>query len=195
LCETAADEIEFLEKKLVSLLDEMGTEKSLLAEEILSLKKDVGAFRAGIAEAKERSIASPPRKKLPETRTGHTRRILLQYPVDVKDGPPKIEELKLYVTANTYPDTGKLGEVFLVADSGEGSTISGLMNALSICLSIGLQHGVPLEQFTSKLRNMRFEPRGAVPGLGMKRANSILDALAFYLDDRYGKKEVSNEAP
>jgi hypothetical protein len=137
---------------------------------------------------------APARKKMPDTREGLTKKILLQYPA-YTDGSeqPKVAELRIYVTTSTYPDTGKLGEVFLKADR-QGTTISGLLDALSISLSIGLQHGVPLDQYTSKFRNMRFEPKGATPTLACKRASSVVDAIAFWLDSTYGQTDDVNGA-
>jgi len=156
------------------------------AQEVARLNQTLAAADK-IAQAVE-TATSPQRRKLPDTREGVTKKILLQYPEEVESGDPKIAELRIYVTTSTYPDTGKLGEVFLKADR-QGTTISGLLDALSISLSIGLQHGVPLEQYTSKFRNMRFAPKGATPTLACKRASSIVDALAFWLDSKYGQIE------
>jgi ribonucleoside-diphosphate reductase alpha chain len=54
---------------------------------------------------------------------------------------------------------GSLGEVF-ARFGKEGSTTAGLMDLLSAAVSLGLQHGVPLEEFVAKFRNQRFEPMG-----------------------------------
>ena len=56
-----------------------------------------------------------------------------------------------YITAGSYPDDG-LGEIFLKA-SKQGSTLSGIMDAFSIAVSVGLQYGVPLEDYASKFIN------------------------------------------
>jgi ribonucleoside-diphosphate reductase alpha chain len=156
------------------------------AQEVAKLKQTIAA-EDKIAQAVE-AVTSPQRRKLPDTRDGVTKKILLQYPDETVSGNPQIAELRIYVTTSTYPDTGKLGEVFLKADR-QGTTISGLLDALSISLSIGLQHGVPLEQYTSKFRNMRFAPKGATPTLACKRASSIVDAISFWLDSKYGQVE------
>ena len=156
------------------------------AQEVAKLKQTIAA-EDKIAQAVQ-AVTSPQRHKLPDTREGVTKKILLQYPDETVAGNPQIAELRIYVTTSTYPDTGKLGEVFLKADR-QGTTISGLLDALSISLSIGLQHGVPLEQYTSKFRNMRFAPKGATPTLACKRASSIVDAIAFWLNLKYGAPE------
>lgn len=93
----------------------------------------------------------------------------------------------LYVTVGCYPD-GKVGEIFLKADR-MGSTISGLLDALSMCISVALQSGVPLEWFTDKLKNMRFEPSGATNDPKLPRVTSIADALARWLEIKFPSKE------
>ncbi len=101
--------------------------------------------------------------------------------------------VRIYVNTGEYED-GALGEVFLKADK-QGSFTSGVADGLSIILSVALQHGVPLEAFTDKLKNTRFEPEGMVEG-GMlpdeptrNKCTSVLDYLARWLESRYGKKK------
>jgi hypothetical protein len=97
----------------------------------------------------------------------------------------KTKIVRIYVQAGLYPDTGEVGEVFIKADR-VGSTISGLLDALSMSMSVGLQSGVPLRWFVGKMRNMQFEPDGVVaddPGLG--RVTSIVDAVAKWLEKRF----------
>jgi ribonucleoside-diphosphate reductase alpha chain len=78
-----------------------------------------------------------------------------------------------YVTAGSYPDNG-LGEIFLKA-SKQGSTLSGIMDAFSIAVSVGLQYGVPLEDYASKFINMKFEPSGMTDDPDIRFASSIVD--------------------
>src|SRR4029077_12223151 len=78
-----------------------------------------------------------------------------------------------YVTAGSYPDNG-LGEIFLKA-SKQGSTLSGIMDAFSIAVSVGLQYGVPLEDYASKFINMKFEPSGMTNDPDIRFASSIVD--------------------
>ena len=80
-----------------------------------------------------------------------------------------------YMTAGTYPDDG-LGEVFLRLGK-QGSTLAGVMDAFSIAVSIGLQHGVPLETFVSKFTNLRFEPAGMTDDPDIRFAQSIMDYI------------------
>lgn len=97
-----------------------------------------------------------------------------------------------YVTAGEFPDTGELGEIF-VKVSKQGSTLSGVMDAFAIAVSIGLQYGVPLQAYVKKFMNMRFEPSGVTDDPDFRFASSIVDYMfrrlaADYLpeEDREG---------
>ncbi|UNX54872.1 vitamin B12-dependent ribonucleotide reductase [Georgenia sp. TF02-10] len=80
-----------------------------------------------------------------------------------------------YLTAGSYPNDG-LGEVFLKLGK-QGSTLSGVMDAFSIAVSVGLQHGVPLETFVRKFTNLRFEPAGLTDDPDVRMAQSIMDYI------------------
>ncbi len=79
------------------------------------------------------------------------------------------------MTAGSYPDDG-LGEVFIKM-SKQGSTLSGVMDAFSIAISIALQYGVPLETYVRKFINMRFEPAGMTDDPDVRIAQSMMDYL------------------
>jgi ribonucleoside-diphosphate reductase alpha chain len=93
-----------------------------------------------------------------------------------------------FLTAGSYPDDG-LGEIFLKA-SKQGSTLSGIMDAFSIALSVGLQYGVPLEDYVSKFINMKFEPSGMTNDPDIRFASSLVDyvfrrlALDYLSEDK-----------
>ncbi|WP_106848048.1 vitamin B12-dependent ribonucleotide reductase [Blastococcus sp. Marseille-P5729] len=78
-----------------------------------------------------------------------------------------------YLTAGSYPNDG-LGEVFLNLGK-QGSTLSGIMDAFSVSVSIALQYGVPLETFVRKFTNMRFEPAGMTDDPDIRIASSVVD--------------------
>lgn len=102
-------------------------------------------------------------------------------------------KLKFYVTAGLYPD-GNLGEIFIRADR-VGSFMSGALDMTAMVMSIGLQHGVPFEAFTSKMRHSRFPPNGF--GLGdpeFKSCSSPFDLLAQWINARFGAKPVEESA-
>jgi ribonucleoside-diphosphate reductase alpha chain len=68
------------------------------------------------------------------------------------------------------------GEVFIVV-SKQGSTLAGIMDAFSISISLGLQHGVPLATFVRKFTNMRFEPAGMTDDEELRLASSLVDYI------------------
>jgi ribonucleoside-diphosphate reductase alpha chain len=73
-------------------------------------------------------------------------------------------------------DDGRPGEVFIKV-SKQGSTLAGIMDAFSISISLGLQHGVPLATYVGKYSNMRFEPAGITDDADLRIATSLLDYI------------------
>src|SRR3712207_5073873 len=69
-----------------------------------------------------------------------------------------------------------LGEIFVKLGK-QGSTLSGVMDAFAISISLGLQYGVPLEAYVSKFVNMRFEPAGMTDDPEVRFAASIVDYM------------------
>jgi len=98
--------------------------------------------------------------------------------------PPSLQDVKIYIQVGLYPDTGQPGEIFLKADK-MGSTISGLLDALSMSISVALQAGVPLEWFIQKMKNLQFEPSGATNIPSIRAATSIVDGLARWLEMKF----------
>lgn len=112
------------------------------------------------------------RKQLPAKRRGYTIKA-------------KVGGQPLFVRTGEYND-GTLGEIFLDM-AKEGATMRSLMNSFAIAVSVGLQYGVPLEEYVDKFTFTRFEPAGIVDHPNIKSATSVLDfifrLLAFeYLD-------------
>jgi len=79
------------------------------------------------------------------------------------------------VTVGEYED-GRPGEVFIKV-SKQGSTLAGIMDAFSISISLGLQHGVPLATYVRKYVNMKFEPSGMTDDADLRIATSIVDYI------------------
>ncbi len=102
------------------------------------------------------------RKRLPKSRFGRT----TSFTVAGAEG---------YMTSGAYED-GRLGEIFLKLGK-QGSTLSGVMDAFSIAVSIGLQYGVPLESFVQKFTNLKFEPAGMTDDPDIRIAQSIMDYI------------------
>jgi ribonucleoside-diphosphate reductase alpha chain len=103
---------------------------------------------------------SAERERMPRTRSGQTTSFT-------------IGGAGFYVTGNARDD-GRLGEVFAKFGK-EGSTLAGLMDAISILASIGLQYGVPLDIMVEKLVNTRYEPMGMTDDPEIPEASSVMD--------------------
>jgi ribonucleoside-diphosphate reductase alpha chain len=95
----------------------------------------------------------------------------------------KIGGQPLFVRTGEYGD-GTLGEIFLDM-SKEGATMRSLMNSFAIAVSVGLQYGVPLEEFVDKFTFTRFEPSGIVEHPNIKSATSVLDFIFRLLAYEY----------
>ncbi|WP_214370155.1 vitamin B12-dependent ribonucleotide reductase [Pseudonocardia sp. H11422] len=119
-------------------------------------KSDAKAEAAPVVEAR------PVRRRLPKKRPSET----VSFTVGGAEG---------YLTAGSYPDDG-LGEIFVKLGK-QGSTLSGVMDAFSMSISVGLQYGIPLEFYVSKFSNLRFEPAGMTDDPDVRIATSVLDYL------------------
>jgi ribonucleoside-diphosphate reductase alpha chain len=106
---------------------------------------------------------APVRRRLPKSRPSKTTSF-------------RVGDIEGYLTAGSYPDDG-LGEIF-VKVSKQGSTLSGVMDAFAIAVSVGLQYGVPLEALVAKFVNMIFEPNGMTDDPDIRIAQSLVDYLA-----------------
>jgi ribonucleoside-diphosphate reductase alpha chain len=87
----------------------------------------------------------------------------------------RVSDCEGYVTVGEYED-GRPGEVFMKV-SKQGSTLAGIMDAFSISVSLGLQHGVPLSTYVRKYANMRFEPAGITDDPDLRIATSLVDYI------------------
>jgi ribonucleoside-diphosphate reductase alpha chain len=87
----------------------------------------------------------------------------------------RVADCEGYVTVGEYED-GRPGEVFMKV-SKQGSTLAGIMDAFSISVSLGLQHGVPLATYVRKYTNMRFEPAGITDDADLRIATSLVDYI------------------
>ncbi len=125
---------------------------------------------AAEAPAEEQLTYVPQRRKLPKTRPSQTISFM-------------VGDAKGYITAGEYPGDG-IGELFVKLGK-QGSTLSGLLDAFAISMSIGLQYGVPLEAYVSKFMNMRFEPAGMTDDPEIRFSTSIVDFLARKLALEY----------
>ena len=122
------------------------------------------------------------REKLPNRRKGYTQKAI-------------VGGHKVYLHTGEYED-GRLGEIFIDMHK-EGAAFRSLMNNFAIAISLGLQYGVPLEEYVDAFTFTRFEPAGFVQGNdAIKSATSILDYVFRELAISYlGRHDLAHAAP
>ena len=105
-----------------------------------------------------------------------------------------IGDHKVYLHTGEYED-GKIGEIF-IDTSKEGELVKALMNNFAIAISLGLQYGVPLDEFISAFVGTKFEPSGKVYGNDrIMSASSILDYIFRELAISYQNREDLAHTP
>ena len=105
-----------------------------------------------------------------------------------------IGDHKVYLHTGEYED-GKIGEIF-IDTSKEGELVKALMNNFAIAVSLGLQYGVPLDEFISAFVGTKFEPSGKVHGNDrIISASSILDYIFRELAISYQNREDLAHTP
>ncbi|MFD0987593.1 vitamin B12-dependent ribonucleotide reductase [Methyloligella solikamskensis] len=147
-----------------------------------------GAQRANVVAERvveriiERARVQAERERLPHRRKGYTQKAV-------------VGGHKVYLRTGEYTD-GRLGEIFIDMHK-EGAAFRSLMNNFAIAVSVGLQYGVPLEEFVDAFTFTRFEPAGLVRGNeAIKNATSILDYLFRELAVSYlGRYELAHVDP
>ena len=160
-------------------------------EAALDLIEDIAAQPAAkraataaelIAATAERYINPISRDRLPHRRKGYTQKA-------------KVGNHKVYLRTGEYED-GKLGEIFIDMHK-EGAAFRSMMNNFAIAISIGLQYGVPLEEYVEAFTFTRFEPSGMVEGNDtIKMATSILDYIFRELAVSYlGRNDLAHVQP
>ena len=109
----------------------------------------------------ERIIVMREREKMPDRRKGYTQKAV-------------VGGHKVYLRTGEYDD-GRLGEIFIDMHK-EGAALRSIINNFAIAISLGLQYGVPLEEYVDAFTFTRFEPNGPVQGNdSIKYATSIID--------------------
>ncbi|MSQ01547.1 MAG: vitamin B12-dependent ribonucleotide reductase [Myxococcales bacterium] len=119
------------------------------------------------------------RRRLPDRRRGYTQKAI-------------VGGHKVFLRTGEYED-GALGEIFVDMHK-EGAAFRSLMNSFAIAVSMGLQHGVPLEKFVDQFVFSRFEPNGPVRGHDrIKMATSIIDYMFRDLAVNYlGRNDLAH---
>ena len=122
------------------------------------------------------------RERMPDRRTGYIQKAV-------------VGGHKVYIHTGEYRD-GRLGEIFIDMHK-EGAAFRAMMNNFAIAISLGLQYGVPLEEYVEAFTFTRFEPAGMVQGNErIKNATSILDYVFRELAISYlGRAELAHVDP
>jgi ribonucleoside-diphosphate reductase alpha chain len=148
--------------------DEIGEETDIITAKARSMAK---AF-----------IVKREREHLPNRRKGYTQKVV-------------VGGHKLFLRTGEYPD-GRLGEVFLDMHR-EGASFRSLMNCFAIAISLGLQYGVPLDEYVDAFVYTKFEPSGALQGHDqIKFCTSVIDFVFRELGLNYmGRSDFAHVHP
>jgi ribonucleoside-diphosphate reductase alpha chain len=158
-------------------IDDIDTFADEFAERPAAARAEIVAERVV-----ERVVSRLNRNSLPSRRKGYTQKA-------------KVGGHKVYLRTGEYEE-GRLGEIFIDMHK-EGAAFRSLMNNFAIAISIGLQYGVPLEEFVEAFTFTRFEPAGMVEGNDtIKMATSILDYIFRELGVSYlGRYDLAHVDP
>ena len=154
-----------LSQPLAATLIDDGEELDEFMEVPIAVKAPVVAERVveRVVEKIVERERSARRGRLPHRRKGYTQKAM-------------VGGHKVYLRTGEYED-GRLGEIFIDMHK-EGAAFRSLMNSFAIAVSIGLQYGVPLEEYVDSFTFTRFEPSGMVTGNdAIKMATSLLDYI------------------
>src|SRR5437016_4556158 len=136
----------------------------------LSGKKDGAAQTLLDAATAAPPLPATRRRRLPDDRVEVGRKF-------------RVGDYEGYIHVGLYDD-GTPGDIF-VDIAKEGTTLAGLMNAIMISVSLGLQYGVPLEVYVSKFAHMRFEPSGMTNDPDIRAAKSIVDYIFRWMGKKF----------
>ncbi len=141
------------------------SESDVDAAEMVELYAQVARLEAALEHARDEGahvVVGAVRERLPRRRVSSTFAF-------------RVADCEGYVTVGEYED-GRPGEVFIKV-AKQGSTLAGIMDAFSISISLGLQHGVPLATYVRKYQNMKFEPSGMTDDADLRIATSLVDYI------------------
>jgi len=163
--------------KLSQPLSSFASGTDPIADTILGVEKSLAPGVSGEDKTdKKRSGGKTrgTRKPLPNRRSGYTQK-------------SKIAGHSIFIRTGEYDD-GSLGEIFLDMHK-EGAAFRSLLNSFAIAVSLGLQYGVPLEEYVDAFTFSRFEPNGIVKGHDyVKMATSVIDFIFRDLAISYLKR-------
>jgi ribonucleoside-diphosphate reductase alpha chain len=163
-----------LSQPLSSFAPGMDPLADTLVELERSLAQDRSLDRSKNSDAAKGASLRSIRRPLPNRRAGYTQKA-------------KIGGHSIFIRTGEYDD-GNLGEIFLDMHK-EGAAFRSLLNSFAIAVSLGLQYGVPLEEYVDAFTFSRFEPNGMVQGHDyVKMATSVIDYIFRDLAISYLKR-------
>ena len=154
---------------------------SIINKKIVKTDKSqiVNEFENKYTQSKKFINNNNDRSKMPDRRKGYIQKIT-------------IGNHKIYLHTGEYDD-GKVGEIFIDMNK-EGELVKSLMNNFAIAISLGLQYGVPLDEFVDAFIETKFEPSGEITGNDrILNASSILDYIFRELAISYlGREDLAH---
>ena len=167
-----------LSKNSTKIENKLNDNKEILNE---SIKPKVVPAETGQGFVKKLNDGVSKRFSMPDRRKGYIQKVT-------------IGNHKVYLHTGEYED-GKIGEIFIDI-SKEGEIVKALMNNFAIAISLGLQYGVPLDEFVNAYVDTKFEPSGKVSGNDrILSASSILDYIFRELAISYLNREDLAHTP
>jgi len=154
---------------------------SIVNEKIVNSDKLQASNRLDSTNIKTHKVGNKTndRSKMPDRRKGYIQKV-------------SIGDHKIYLHTGEYDD-GKVGEIFIDMNK-EGELVKALMNNFAIAISLGLQYGVPLDEFVDAFIETKFEPSGEIKGNDrILSASSILDYIFRELAISYlGREDLAH---
>ena len=154
---------------------------SIINKKIVNTDKSqiINEFENKYTQSKKFINNNNDRSKMPDRRKGYIQKIT-------------IGNHKIYLHTGEYDD-GKVGEIFIDMNK-EGELVKSLMNNFAIAISLGLQYGVPLDEFVDAFIETKFEPSGEITGNDrILNASSILDYIFRELAISYlGREDLAH---
>ena len=163
------------------VFDRKKIKNQIISEEKQSFLSDQINKQTNQANIKDNLISDKSNKRygMPDRRKGYIQKVT-------------IGNHKIYLHTGEYDD-GKIGEIFIDTNK-EGELVKAIMNNFAIAISLGLQYGVPLDEFVSAYVSTKFEPSGKVEGNDrILSATSILDYIFRELAISYlGREDLAH---
>ena len=173
-------------KKINSTLDKFQSKStsavsSMVSEKIVNSDKSqiLNEFDNNLIKSQKFNKKTNDRSKMPDRRKGYIQKVT-------------IGDHTIYLHTGEYDD-GKVGEIFIDMNK-EGELVKALMNNFAIAISLGLQYGVPLDEFVDAFIETKFEPSGEIKGNDrILNASSILDYIFRELAISYlGREDLAH---